>query len=120
MDLIFDFDQRQGLTNVRFEGLDGTESVTSLKQALSLLKIRHPAVTFREAEERMEYNDATDAEYKRMLETVKFIGSMWRYPDDPGESPEQHEMGALMLLAAAIEALSMFNVQYQMDDPVQP
>ena len=30
------FDQRQGLTNVRFEGLDGTESVTSLKQALSL------------------------------------------------------------------------------------
>ena len=49
-----------------------------------------------------------------------FIGSMWRYPDDPGESPEQHEMGALMLLAAAIEALSMFNVQYQMDDPVQP
>ena len=70
--------------------------------------------------ERMEYNDATDAEYKRMLETVKFIGSMWRYPDDPGESPEQHEMGALMLLAAAIEALSMFNVQYQMDDPVQP
>ena len=42
MELIFDFDQRQGLANVRFEGLDGTESVTSVKDALCLLKIRNP------------------------------------------------------------------------------
>ena len=45
MELIFDFDQRQGLANVRFEGLDGTEDVASMKQALSLLKIRNPQAT---------------------------------------------------------------------------
>ena len=44
MELIFDFDQRQGLANVRFEGLDGTEDVASMKQALSLLKIRNPVI----------------------------------------------------------------------------
>lgn len=43
MELIFDFDQRQGLANVRFEGLDGTEDVASMKQSLSLLKIATPS-----------------------------------------------------------------------------
>lgn len=45
MELLFDFDERQWLTNVRFSGLDGSESVTSIKDALSLLKIRNPAST---------------------------------------------------------------------------
>ncbi len=49
MELIFDFDQRQGLANVRFEGLDGTEDVASMKQALSLLKIRNPVIPFADA-----------------------------------------------------------------------
>lgn len=49
MDMIFDFDSRQGLTNVRFDGLTGCEEVTSVKQALNLMKIRNPAVTFSEA-----------------------------------------------------------------------
>lgn len=49
MELTFDFDQRQGIANVRFEGLDGTEGVTSTKQALSLLKIRNPACAFADA-----------------------------------------------------------------------
>lgn len=49
MELIFDFDQRQGIANVRFEGLDGTEGVTSTKQTLSLLKIRNPACAFADA-----------------------------------------------------------------------
>ncbi len=34
MNLIFDFDNRQGITNVRFDGLDGTEEVKSVKDAL--------------------------------------------------------------------------------------
>lgn len=49
MDLIFDFDQRQGIANIEFHGLDGTESVTSIKDALRLLKIRNPAVNFANA-----------------------------------------------------------------------
>lgn len=120
MELILDFDQRQGLANVRFEGLDGTEGVTSMKQALSLLKIRNPASTFTNAVKSGAYNHVPDAEYKRMLDTIKFISSMWCYPDDPGETPQKSEMNVLMLLANAIEALTQFNVQYQMEKPQQP
>lgn len=120
MELIFDFDQRQGLADVGFHGLDGTESVASIKDALRLLKIRNPAVNFANAVKHGAYDDVPDAEYKRMLDTMTFISELWRYPDDPGEAPQKSEMNALMLLANAIEALSQFNVQYQMDEPQQP
>lgn len=120
MELIFDFDQRQGLANVRFEGLDGTEGVTSIKQALSLLKIRNPVIPFTDAIKSGAYNHVPDKEYARMLETMKFISSMWRYPDEPGKAPQKCEMNVLILLANAIKALSIFNVQYQMDEPQQP
>ena len=120
MDMVFDFDQRQGLASVGFHGLDGTESVTSIKDALRLLKIRNPAVNFANAVKHGAYNDEPDAEYKRMLDTITFISELWRYPDSPAEAKTAYEMNALMLLANAIEALSTFNVQYQMDEPQQP
>lgn len=120
MDLLFDFDSRQGITRVRFDGLDGFERVTSVKEALSLMKIRNPAVTFREDVQALKYDDTTDEEYKRMLETIKYLSSMWCYMDEPGEAPPKYEMNALMLLANAIEALSQFNVLYQMEEPQQP
>ena len=119
MELIFDFDQRQGLANVRFEGLDGTEDVASMKQALSLLKIRNPVIPFADAVKSGAYDHVPDAEYKRMLDTMTFISELWRYPDEPGEAPAKYEMNVLMLLANAIKALSQFNVQYQMDEPQQ-
>lgn len=120
MDLLFDFDSRQGLTNVRFDGLDGFERVTSVKEALGLLKIRNPAKTFSEAARSRAYDDVPDAEYKRMLETIKYLSSMWCYMDDPGEAPQRSEMNALMLLANAIEALSQFNILYQMPPDEDP
>lgn len=120
MELLFDFDNHQGISNVRFDGLDGFERVTSVKEALGLLKISNPAKTFSEAVRGGAYDDVPDAEYKRMLETVKYISSMWCYMDDPGEAPQRSEMNALMLLANAIEALSQFNILYQMEDPQQP
>lgn len=123
MDLIFDFDHRQGIANVRFDGLDGSEPVTSVKDALRLLKIRNPAVPFSDAVRSGEYDDVSDESYKRMLETVKYLSSMWCYPDAPGETQQNYEMNALMLLANAIEALSQLNVRYQMpleEAPQQP
>ena len=103
MELIFDFDQRQGLANVRFEGLDGTEDVASMKQALSLLKIRNPVIPFADAVKSGAYDHVPDAEYKR-------------YPDEPGEAPQKSEMNALALLVNTIEALSQLNAQYQMEN----
>lgn len=120
MELMFDFDQRQGLANVRFDGLDGTEGVTSMKQALSQLKIRNPVIPFADAIKSGAYNYVPDEEYARMLETMKFISSLWCYPDEPREAPQKSEMNALMLLANAIVELSQFNVQYQMQEPQQP
>ena len=120
MDMIFEFDQRQGLTRVRFDGLTGTESVTSVKGALDLLKIRNPATTFAEAVQALKYDNVPDEEYIRMLETIKFLSTMWRYTDDPGDAPQKYEMNVLMLLANALEALSQFNVQYQMPLETEP
>ncbi len=114
MDMILQFDHRQGLVNVRFDGLDGTEHVTSLKDAVNRLKIRNPTVTFSENAHQGLYSLVPDAAYERMCETMKFMGSLWYYPGDPGEAPPKFEMNALMLLANALEALSQFNVQYQM------
>ena len=116
MELIFDFDQRQGCANIRFEGLDGTEDVASMKQALSLLKIRNPVIPFADAVKSGAYDHVPDAEYKRMLDTMTFISELWRYPDEPGEAPQKSEMNALALLVNTIEALSQLNAQYQMEN----
>lgn len=67
MELIFDFDQRQGLANVRFEGLDGTEDVASMKQALSLLKIRNPVIPFTDAVKSGAYGILRDRETGEVL-----------------------------------------------------
>lgn len=87
MDMLFDFDLRRGLHNVRFDGLGGSEEVSSLKQALSLMKIRNPAVTFKEAVQALKYDDMTDEEYGRMLEHLKFLSTLWRYPGKPKDAP---------------------------------
>ena len=92
MELIFDFDQRQGLANVRFEGLDGTEDVASMKQALSLLKIRNPVIPFADAVKSGAYDHVPDAEYKRMLDTMTFISELWRYPDEPRSEEHTSEL----------------------------
>ena len=114
MDMLFDFDQYQGITNVRFDGLDGSESVTSVKDALNRMKVRNPATTFAEAVRQGAYDKTTDEEYTRMLATVEYLSSVWRYTDEPGEAPPKYEMNALMLLANALERLSQLNALYQM------
>ena len=120
MELLFDYDSRQALINVRFDGLTGLERVTSVREALNLMRIKNPAVAFSANAKAGIYNDVPNVEYKRMLETVKFISSMWCYMDEPGEAPPKYEMNALMLLANAIEALSQFNVLYQMPPDEDP
>lgn len=113
MDLVFDFDSRQGITNVRFDGLNGSEKVKTAKGALNLLKIRNPFISFSEAVHKGAYSSVPDAEYNRMWDTIRFISSMWHYPDEPTEAPQEDEMNVLMLLANTIEALSQFKVLYQ-------
>lgn len=105
MDLIFDFDPHRGITNVRFVGLDGTEDVRSVKEALGLMRIRNPAMSFTEAVKTGTYDDLSDEDYARLLKAVEYLSFMWRCQDEPGESPRKREMNALTLLANALEAL---------------
>lgn len=114
MDLIFDFDRYQSITNTHFDGLDGSEPVMSVKEALGLLKIRNPSIAFSEAVHNGVYNSVPDAEYKRMLDTVKCISTLWHHADDPANTSPQYEMNPLALLANALEALSQLNAQFQM------
>ena len=114
MDLIFDFDRSQGITNVRFDGLDGSENVTSVKEALGMLKIRNPTVTFAEATSNGVYDNTPSTEFTKMLETVKYISKLWQYLGAPKEALLEYEMNPLMILASAIEALSQFYILYQM------
>lgn len=109
MDMVFDFDRRQAAAGVRFEGLDGTERVTSMKAALAVLKIRNPAASFTEAAKNGDFDRVSDEEYAGMLDTVEFLSKLWRYPEEPGDA--KYELNALTLLANALEALSRLHAE---------
>ncbi len=111
MELVYEFDQNGAMTDAHFEGLDGCEQVSSVKEALSLMKIRNPAVSFSEGAKAGVYNDVPDEEYQPMFQAVKCVSSLWRYKDAPEGSPNQLEMNALMLLANAVELVSRLNAQ---------
>lgn len=119
MELIFDFDQQQNITNVRFDGLDGSETVTSVKGALGLLKIRNPIINFADALKCGAYDGVSDEECERMLQSVTCVSALWRRPGEPEETPEEYEMNPLTLLANAVEALSRLNAQCQTQEPEQ-
>lgn len=110
MDMNGCFQDDSSLSGVTFSGLTGREHVTSIKEALNTLKITNPAITFSEGTETGLYNDAPDAEYGAMLETVRCIRNLWRYPDDP-PGVTQPEMNALALLANALELVSRQDVE---------
>lgn len=106
MELAYDFDKNGNIVNVRFEGLDGRERVTSLKQALTVLQVRNPAVAFTENVKSGLYDHVSDEEYERMLHTVEAVSLLWRYKEDQQEDKStQLSMNALMLLANAIETI---------------
>jgi len=86
----------------------------SVKEAVGLIKIRNPSVTFSEDVHRGAYGKVPDAQYNRMLESIKYLRSLWYYTGEPEDAKPKFEMNALMLLTNALEALSQFNVQYQM------
>lgn len=106
MYLTYDFNDHQAIVNARFVGLDGTESVSSVKGALELLRVRNPAVLFAEAVKRGKFNDVSDAEYQRMLRTVEVLSALWHNPGETRKDQQKYEMNALTLLANALEALS--------------
>ena len=99
------------IEKVAFEGLTGREYVSSTKDALNVMKIRNPALKFSDDAKAGCFNEMTDAEYKRMLEMVKCLKSLWSYPDASEDDGNAVEMSVLMLLANAIRLISRQNAK---------
>lgn len=105
MEIKFQFSKDYAMEKVMFEGLSGREYVTSTKDAVNVMKVRNPAVDFSRDVKAGLYDDLSDEEFQKALDTMRCINSLWHYPGDP-ESEFQCEMNVLMLLANAIELLS--------------
>lgn len=111
MELTYAFNKNCCIANVSLDGLDGCEQVASVKEALNMMKIKNPAITFADHAKAGMYNDVSDEDYQRMLNTVKCVSSLWQYRDAPEDTRPKSEMNALMLLVNAVELISRLNAQ---------
>ena len=107
MELKYDVTDDGKIVHARFNGLDGCEHVTSVKQALELLQVENPAVIFTQDAKNGVYDHISDKEYYRMLSAVEAISLLWRYEgDQPKDKSTQPSLNVLMLLANAVELIS--------------
>ncbi|RKI37537.1 hypothetical protein D7V86_22845 [bacterium D16-51] len=106
MTMDFQYDGHGGLEYITFRGLNGCETARDMKNALELLKIENPLRSFQDRVRAGEFDSTPDDEYEQIASTMKFVSSLWRYPDAQEGEPAQNEMNVLMLLANAVEAAS--------------
>lgn len=106
--MTMDFGYKEGgsLERIMFQGLNGREPARNLKNALELLRIENPMCTFHNRVRTGEFDSIPDDDYRQLVDTMKFIGSLWRYPDAKEGEDTVSEMTVLMLLANAIETVS--------------
>ena len=111
MELKYDVNSDGIIVNAHFNGLTGCERVSSLKQALELLKVENPALIFMKDVKDGVYDHFTDADYNRMLSAVEAISLLWRYEGDlPEGKTTQPSMNVMTLLANAIEMISKMHL----------
>ena len=102
------------ITGVWFDGLSGPEHVTSVSQALTKLRVKNPAVVFREDVKAGLYDKLSGVEYDSLLRFVECIAKLWRYKGDkPADKSTRTEVGVLKLLANAIEMIHEQNIQLE-------
>lgn len=93
-----------GGIDIRFEGLNGCEHVTSVKEALGLLQVENPTVTFIRKAEAGLYDNMAKEEYEKLLTIIETVSTLWQYKDEP-EGSMRHDMNVLTLLANALERI---------------
>lgn len=120
MEATFTFTQDYAVENMVFEGLTGREYVTSTKEALNMMKVKNPVVNFRDQAENGEFDDLTDEEYQQALDTIRCVGSLWRYPEAGKDDTTRYEMNVLTLLANAIELVTRQDVELRKYRKSQP
>lgn len=118
MELLYDVNADGSIANVRFDGLDGCERVTSIKQALAVMQVDNPAIGFTRNAKAGLYDHISDTDYYRMLDIVECIALLWRYDDDqPPDKSTQQSLNALTLLANAITMIGQLHAQLRQAPP---
>ena len=98
------------LRDVGFTGCTGLEQVNNVKEALGVLCLENPAVSFTEAAKAGKFNDLDDQDYQWLLSTIKCVSNLFRYPDAPADANALSHMNVLTLLANAITELVRLNM----------
>ena len=106
MTMNFKYNEDGSMEHITFQGLNGSEFSGNLKSALELLKIENPVIAFNDKVKAGECDNMSDDEFAKLLNAMKFVSSLWRYPDAKEGEAENREMNVLMLLANVIEVAS--------------
>ena len=85
--------------------------MSDMKEALNMLKIENPAVSFSNDFRNGVYGDVSEEERQLMRDTVKCISSLWQYKDVPEGISAQHEMSVLLPLINAVELVNRLYAQ---------
>ena len=114
MQLKYKFGTDGLMTDAWFDGLNGSECVTSVSEAITRLRVENPAVAFTKAAKAGLFDVVSDAEYESMLRSVECIAMLWRYKGDmPADKSTRKEVNVLTLLANAITLLSQQSIQLE-------
>lgn len=113
MKMAYRFDKDYSVTDILFRGLDGREQVTSTKEALQLMRIRNPSVDFIADVKKGVYNNLSDEDYQKALDTIQCLQGLWRAPGEPADAKTEYEMNPLVLLSNAIQVITSQHVQLE-------
>ena len=114
MKMKFKFNADGLITDTWFDGLNGSDRVTSVSEAMTKLRVKNPAMVFTEEAKAGVFNELSDEVYNAILRSVECIALLWRYKGDtPANKSTRIETNVLTLLANAIELLTRQNIQLE-------
>ena len=82
MQLKYKFGADGLMTDIWFDGLDESERVTSVSEAMTKLRVKNPAVVFTEKAKAGVFDEISDEEYYSLLSSIECIAMLWRYEGD--------------------------------------
>ena len=114
MKMKFKFNADGLITDTWFDGLNGSDRVTSVSEAMTKLRVKNPAVVFTEEAKAGAFDELSDEVYNAILRSVECIALLWRYKGDtPANKSTRIETNVLTLLANAMELLTRQNIQLE-------
>ncbi len=102
MELEYEFKQDGTLSRVTFTGLNGDESISTVKEALmTTLKVKNPASSFSERLNSGAFAAFHENHIVRNAEVTNILVELWRHPGESGKQTLPY-MNVLSLLANSL------------------